>query len=283
MAQTPTDPTKAQAWITGTPPDLEMELYIPRGSKGEPGGIVLGTLLGTANLNSIFTPGTYRQTAGADATLLRNYPKANLSGLMNVYGRDSNVVIQQYMPIDGTSGVPIMYQRLSLNATSWLPWRVFSTVRVDQTAGRAIYQWDDLNNREQLIYGDTGQRSIVSDQGWVDALIVTNVAMNAGGIARVRRIGYQVELILALDKSATGSISSTVAFPVGFRPSQPFNALGSNSGMALLRAYHGGGTSGINWNSSAVALAASITINYTTTDAWPTVLPGTAIGSIPNV
>lgn len=157
------------------------------------------------------------------------------------------------------------------------------SVRFDETAGRAIYRYDPINSREQLIYGDTGHRNILADSGWIAALTSAGVVdFNAGNLVRLRRIGYECELFMALDKAASGSATMAASFPLGFRPVGPFTALGANSGFVIVRAYHGGGTTGLNWNTTAAAAAASITFRYTTTDPWPTTLPGTAIGTIPN-
>jgi hypothetical protein len=254
----------------------------PVGPQGVPGGWV-SIPLGTADLDTITTEGVYRQTATADATTARHYPQANVFGILFVtQGNGTSWMQQEFHSAVGPNASTAVYRR-NRSGGVWGPWKAFYSHRLDNTAGRAIYEYNDTTGGEQLIYGDTGQRSIISDQPWIDALLTTNVVFNAGNIARVRRIGYEVELTVALDKNSTGSYSSSFSFPVGFRPSQPFNVMGSNSGLAIVRAYHGGGSTGINWNSTAVATAASITMKYTTVDAWPTTLPGTAVGSIPNL
>lgn len=274
MPQTPTDPTKAQVWVTGAAPNQQLEFYIPRGAKGEPGGIVLGTVLGTADLNSFFTPGTYRQTNGADATLLRNYPKANLTGLLNVFGRDGNVVVQQYMPIDGTSGVPTMYQRLSTSSTTWTAWRVFATSRVDQTAGRAIYKWDDLNNREQLVYGDTGDRDIAASHG--------NGTFAA---LKLRRVGYTCELVCVgwrPPADATANLLSVV-IPSGFRAVHTHSGFVLDSANNVKYVTASGSMASIVIGGNLNANTYTFSLTYLTAEAWPTTLPGTASGSIPNL
>jgi hypothetical protein len=62
MALTPTDPTKAQAWIRGTAPDLTVDLYVPRGArgdKGEPGDLVNVT---TGTWGAVVVLSAYPQT-----------------------------------------------------------------------------------------------------------------------------------------------------------------------------------------------------------------------------
>lgn len=281
MAQTPTDPTKAQVWITKGIDDLDFEFYFPNGPKGDPGGITLGTNLGTNNLNDYITSGMYRQGVTADATLLRNYPMDQQSGTMLVIERvTGNTVTQIFYPIYIPS---LKFIRMYNNGT-WSTWRSFGATRVDQTAGRAMYHWDAVNNREQLIYGDTGFRDIAADQAWNDALFNgTTVVKNSANLARLRRAGNTVELHFAFDRNISNTISMASAFPLGFRPFSPLVALGSNSGMVLCRLYHAGAASGLTYNNqTAVATAASVNLVFTTNDPWPTSLPGTAVGTIPN-
>lgn len=286
MTHTPDDPTQAQIWLDGVAPNQELSIYVPRGDKGDPGGITLGTDLGTTtDLNTVISSGVYRLSSTQSGLQLRNFPRDNDTGVLVVHARvaDGATAIQEWYPISSTTTIGSF--RRTRQASVWGPWRFIPVQRVDQTAGRAIYKWDDVNGREQLVYGDTGQRNIVNDQAWVDALFPAGIIANTGGggIVRVRRLGYQVELMMAVDKAASGSISSANAFPLGFRPSQPVHALGANSSFGLVRAYHGGGTGGLNWNSTAAQTAVSICFNYSTIDAWPTTLPGTAVGSIPNL
>lgn len=332
MPLTPTDPAKAQVWIRGEAPNQVIDLYVPRGARGEigpqgplgpavqlavgdvamgpaapgtvgpqgptgpkgdPGGIVLGTLLGTNNLNSFFTPGTYRQDTPSNATLVNNYPKANLTGLLNIFGRDGNVVIQQYMPIDGTSGAPIMYQRLSTSSTTWTPWRVFATTRVDQTAGRAIYQWDDLNNREQLVYGDTGWRDVRSLGNATNFDFTTRI-INLRREGNTVRLSGQLQVLAGV---TAFSYSTFLAVPTGFRVAGgiPYmvgvesTALQVRTTTALLRMLSIGndmalqtipGTGGLG--NMAAGDVVNLSASWSTMEAWPTTLPGTAVGTIPN-
>ncbi|QFG13634.1 hypothetical protein PBI_SHEPARD_24 [Arthrobacter phage Shepard] len=283
MAQTPTDPTKAQVWITKGIDDLDFEFYIPQGPKGDPGGITLGTLIpASANLNDYKTSGVYRKLAPAEATQLLNFPKEALAGVLRVYERATDFGWQEYEGLTAGQEARVLYRRTFV-AGVWSPWRAMVTNRVDQTAGRAIYQWDDINSREQLIYGDTGQRSVVTDQAWVDALTGSGLTLAGSQIARVRRVGNLVELNWAFDKTATGSVTCTAGFPLGFRPSSVWNALGLTSSMGLTRAYNGGGATPMIYQSgNTTQLNVTACLTYTTTDAWPTSLPGTAVGGIPN-
>jgi len=162
---------------------------------------------------------------------------------------------------------------------NWQPWRAFTAQRVDQTAGRAIYTWDDVNGREQLIYGDTGWREIASD-------LLNGVTAS---YVRIRRLGSLVSLVFQNVVPPGTSSVDFISIPTGFRPTnhpaayyptRPALSLtyqnlllkpGSPDVVALtLNGYasgHGGFSFGLSW---------------TTADAWPTSLPGSANGSIPN-
>ncbi|WNN94526.1 minor tail protein [Arthrobacter phage Lewando] len=287
MALTPTDPTKAQIWIRGTAPDQIIDLYVPRGAKGEPGGINYGTVLGTADLNSIMTSGVYRQMTTSDAQLLRNYPQEAESGVMLVLERvTSNTLIQLYYPIYRPS---VFFERNYNNGT-WSTWRAFPAQRVDQTAGRAIYTYDPVNQRDQLIYGDTGWREFA-------APVVANGV--SSGNFRIRRMGQQVQLFtvdVALSTAVTGYcvLLSPTQIPLGFRPHggwRSMQAIGSQNNAVAQQWItnfgeigwtHQVSTAGVfSTSRPTVNLYGSIT--WTTDEPWPTTLPGIAQGAIPNL
>ncbi|AXA97575.1 pyocin knob domain-containing protein [Microbacterium sp. PM5] len=234
-------------------------------------GQFVGSPLGTTDLNTIVTPGVYRQ--GSAASLALNYPTTYLGTLyVNLVANvNGGWITQTYYPIvhDGSQGSRVAYSRSRIGTTGWTPWRAQASQRVDQTAGRAIYPWDDLNNREQLIYGDTGIRSVA------DSAVVS------GGAIYLRRYGAMVSLTLqdvALVGSPTGTVDLTL-LPTGFRSQLNHNFamfIGSN----LSRAFVGVSTLRVYGAQAGQVLNAHIV--FMTTDPWPTTLPGTASGTIPN-
>lgn len=307
MTLQPDDPQQAQAWIRGTAPDQVVDFYIPRGNqgemgprgpigpsltvglvetnsgpaapgtigatgltgpKGDPGGLVYGTALNQTDLNAVTASGIYRQTAAADATLARNYPMDSTTGILTVKEHiQSTAVLQTYEPVWGSRATRVFYQR-QLTSGVWTSWRTFSGSRVDQTAGRAIYTWDDLNGREQLIFGDTGWRTLSSTE-------LPN--LNAGS-AIIRRIGAVVYLVM---NGAQFSVSGDIPGLVGFRssislysPPVDVAALSGAPRRVLVLANAGIRT----FDTSAM----NFSMSYPTNDSWPTTLPGVANGSIPN-
>jgi hypothetical protein len=287
MARTPDDPTKAQVWVTKGLDDLDFEFYFPQGPKGDPGGFANFASLGNVNLNDMVSNGIFKQTNGAYSTLLNNYPAAGGIGTLFVLNSfdDTSRVEQRWSRMAGggqfTWSSRQEWRRTKYDADGWTPWRCFTSQRVDQTAGRCIYTWDDLNQREQLIYGDTGMRNITSDQGWVDALTGAGVTLAGSGLNRIRRVNNVVELDWVIDKPASGNTVPAAAFPLGFRPAGLWNALGVTSSLTMVRAYHAGGTNALIYQSQVGQSNVTISLTYTTADPWPTTLPGVSAGTIP--
>lgn len=145
----------------------------------------------------------------------------------------------------------------------------------DESVGRRIFTWDNVNSRWQMTYGDTGDRTA--------AITYTNNWANSYGVHRLRRIGNTVYLVAALDSTnATADAAFTV--PSGFRPTlAAITAVAIGGGSNLPRTlslgtdgvgtiYRAGMTPQGGWQ---------LTVAYPTNDSWPSSLPGTAAGSIP--
>ena len=256
----------------------ELQALIP---KGDPGGITFGTAIGlTANWNDLTTDGVYRAAA---ATGLNKPPIAAVYGTVIVNGVEGpgTRITQTYYPAtSGTGGKFIMTRAYA--GGIWYPWGVMAATRVDQTAGRAIYQYDNVNDREQLIYGDTGIRALE---------VNTNVVSkddNATFI-RVRRTANRVEISMRLGIVAANGGGANVlsaGLPVGYRPAttavtNPFlmEILGSPSVVAGQISIIGEVRA---WYTNTSGTMSS-TLSYNTSDAWPTTLPGAALGTIPNL
>lgn len=312
MSPTPTDPNQAQAWITGDPPDQTIDFYIPRGNtgpmgpqgpigpsvavgdvvtnmgpaapgtigpqgltgpKGDPGGIVLGTALGTTDLNAIITAGTYYQNDAASGTLARNYPKDTIAGNLVVFQAGPNNLFKQiFYPINGAFQGRLFYVR-QYNTNAWTSWTPYGSQRVDQTAGRAVYIWDDVNSRDQLIWGDTGAR-IISD-------VVDSANWAAGYTVKLRRVGSQVELRLLGIQAVTGKSGSLSLFtsgytlPPGFQNqhSFAFPIVDNTGAIANGNMSYGGGPMTIV---ASAGRSYGILLTWQTLNSWPTALPGTA-------
>lgn len=141
---------------------------------------------------------------------------------------------------------------------------------VSEAAGRTVSVWDFLNNREQLIYGDTGARNITS--------LFTGLV---GGSVIIRRTAQSVEVdfqaVMLPNGSSIGFVDLGAAIPAGFRPprSKDFNipartsAESSTIGSARFdetgKAYIYRYTDGEFIRVSAV---------WMTNEPWPTSLPG---------
>ncbi|ALY08997.1 hypothetical protein GORDON_22 [Arthrobacter phage Gordon] len=310
MVNQPDDPNQAQAWISGTPPDQTIDFYIPRGNtgprgpigpigpslavgsvetvtgpaapgtvgptgltgpKGDPGGLVAaGQLTGSPDLNTIVTPGTYRNMDNLNATTALNFPNNGVAGHLLVIATGPQIITQIFWPINSAFGSRVQWVR-SFNAT-WSPWRSFNSTRVDVTAGRAIYQWNDNTMNEQLIYSDTGWRTLTAEvlNGWTAVAIL------------VRRVGAMVFLRLYQVNGTAQTANTIVTLPAGFRSGvfqyEPCYTESSQLSTILVESTGNIKAAGSNIK---YGMAAYAEVKWSTTDVWPTTLPGTASGSIP--
>ncbi len=304
MPVVPDDPNMAQAWITGDPPDQTIDFYIPRGNQGLQGpvgpigpSLAVGDILTTTGPAAPGTIGATGLTGAkgdpggfAASTILTNptsfdtiivsglyfNPVSNSAAAPGPAGTGGHLeviiaaswVYQRYTPMGENRGT---YVRNRNSSSVWNSWRVINATRVDQTAGRAIYQWDDLNNREQIIYGDTGWRNITTVNGWTVAGL------------QIRRVGSIVSLRFYLLDPATATDTVFVTIPSGFRIGvnttvgviEPSGAVGPLQMLDTGNAYLP--TSRIYGNGLYCE------VSYNTMQAWPVTLPGTAAGSIPNL
>lgn len=271
MASTPDDPTKAQVWIKKGIDELDFEFYFPQGPKGDPGPFSTPTALGLTNhLDEYTTPGTYaQQSATVTDHILYGYPVA-LGGTLLVLQRSGTIVLSQtYEPFYHAG--KIFYKRWRTDS-GWQPWVAHGSQRVDQSAGRAIYQWDDLNEREQLIYGDTGYRDISA-----------SITDYASGEMLLRRIGSLCSVIFSglefTNVSATLVHSYDGLIPAGFQSARSIR-LPLSPSPGQVTTY---GSSGVFEILKGIEGPIYGEIMWTTFNSWPTTLPGTASGAIPNL
>lgn len=146
--------------------------------------------------------------------------------------------------------------------------------RWDETVGRRCFSWDWNNSREQMVYGDTGFRNI-------SALLNAPADASSGGVL-LRRVGFQVFLDLDVKwASAWTSGNPVLTLPAGFRPSGDHYANTGYSGSYPIIVLAGSGN--VAMYTASTSASSRWHIYFTTSDAWPSTLPGTASGSIPAV
>lgn len=257
-----------------------------------PGGLTSPANLGDLDLNNVLTPGNYSQVDGGKGLLSRNYPQERAAGSLTVkHWGGSSGVVQEFTAIGNPAGSITTYGtwvRTSRSGT-FSPWRAYSLQRVDTTAGRAIYTWDDTSNREQLIYGDTGWRSLSNEAAmFLNDFICTS--------AIVRRVGNLVTLNFDGFKSATANGNAGfIVMPAGFR--HDVSTGGGNQRYATATELTGINATIISPESTGGSTLSGIlrflsytkdralhgSVSYYTRDPWPTLLPGSAVGTIPTV
>jgi hypothetical protein len=297
--------SEATAAIGGNAPNLKLDLGIPRGvptaitigevetgpetpgivgpqgptgPKGDPGGFANFASIGNVNLDTMVTNGIYKQTNGSYTNTANNYPVNGGIGTLSVQNAfdDTSRLEQTFHRITAspfTMTSRAFWKRTKYDTSGWSPWYSYTSSRVDQTAGRVIYQWDDLNSREQIIWGDTGWRDIkgLTINGWTSTSLL------------IRRVGSSVSLV--------GNITATAATSDHYLPIQagfaPFagNYHGVASSTAVPPLFRPLGTDAVNHyvTSGGFSGTYNLQANYMTVSPWPTALPGTASGSIPNL
>ena len=136
---------------------------------------------------------------------------------------------------------------------------------VSSAVGRTVKVWDQQNQREQLIYGDTGLRQ---------------VTLPLAGSGYLRRIGQEVTFYFRDVITPIGT-ENIYTLPAGFAPdySPQYGHVG-RTGTRLLAAFTISGAAVFQNTSHTNTLYAHL--KFTTNDPWPASLPGTAVGVIPN-
>lgn len=249
-----------------------------------------GGSLGDIDLNTLKTHGIYRQGATARATLANNYPTANSLWIVEVFPLPweyGNATVQKLTAVASSADMRGIYQRrLSAEATNtWTTWRFIPSQRIDNTAGRAIYTWDDTQNRETLVKGDTGWRMVIE---------AGDIPSMPNLIAYIRRVGSTVHFHTAETISGGTASGATILHSAvsGFRPtilrgSAPTISVvpvaDASASFVPNASLYLSAISPFNITMKAVAGARHYAqLIYTTNDPWPTVLPGVAAGAIPH-
>lgn len=271
--------------------DDEGNNWVSDGPGGLPDPIQMDTAI---DLNTLRVSGSYSN--GVSANVAQNYPVSGLAGFLQVRRINNNAALieQEWRPFAHTqvssNWARGTYVRM-MNSNTWSPWRFVSSQRVDQTAGRVIYTWDDLNNREQMIYGDTGWRDISAN------LITDNFVLNPSQPrCQIRREGNEIALVMRLQASASlvasaqgksSTLLPALDVPVGFTEgpiSYSLTMTGIAHAGASIEALGIGpthtntqlriaGTTDKPWTTNAVL---GFNLRWKTNAPWPTTLPGTA-------
>jgi hypothetical protein len=149
----------------------------------------------------------------------------------------------------------------------------------------------------RVVYGDTGWRKITS---WDGAGVVTGVALTAGwkprptwaGSISLRRIGNQVFVTFDdIAVAVTNTNDALITLPVGFRSTnsagfalliEVFNlrANASPDKPAMLAMGSAGAVVRYHYALLVDDFFAGGQFSFATSDPWPTVLPGTAVGGV---
>lgn len=282
----------------------------PRGPQGDPGGWNVGVNLLDSDLDTITYPGLYHQPSTTYALdPVKHYPPIPnyggiARGVLHVSSWSGGThVIQEYHHIGYTGNVanstserpPVVWRRYK--DVIWGKWYMFAPQRVDNTAGRVVYIWDETANQEQVIYSDTGWRNI-------DVSNVTGSIRDPlfPGTFRIRRIGNVVTIRMEDVKLIPGNGLQFLypnGLPVGFRSLDLSGTVvrgivGERLGAGAEHTIFVG-SNDIFWAGYTNSLFVKSSVrpehenqrlqgelSWVTDDSWPVTLPGTAYGTIPN-
>ena len=152
-----------------------------------------------------------------------------------------------------------------------------ATIRYSTTAGRAAYFTIPGGTTEQRFYGDTGERGLSA-----------SMAPFKSGEVILSRVGNVVFLTLqdaVLQDAAAGFLQYLALIPAGFRPTATysyFNTVARNvtDDVSAVRVSKFGEVTIYGVKAGEAQYG---TFSWRTSEAWPTALPGTPIGTIPNL
>lgn len=242
------------------------------GAKGDPGGFSAATDLGVTDLNGILTAGLYRQALATNATPERNYPALSSGSLEVLQGASATEMIQRFTPFSGVAAIGRVIYVRRYTAAAWSAWTVYMSARMDNSSGgRAMYIWDHLGNRDQLVYGDTGERDI------------TALINGTAAAFKIRRYGATVEIVCVnWQPSVNGQGVFLNSLPIGWRNTNThaFWSVNNTTGAAV-NTNIGASGSNIVLGGNVTTSTYSFFITYLTVDPWPTAMIGTLVGSIP--
>ena len=171
-----------------------------------------------------------------------------------------------------------MYYQRTYSGNIWSDWIIYASQRIDNTAGRVIYTWDETAGREQLIYGDTGWR------------VITGELLNGfTGTLQIRRLNDRVSLRGTLNRPPGVSMNDLTwyAIPNAFRADNTtwvyFPTRGAAVGdiMWIYRKDTEIAFNGVPTAANTDGNQVRFEISWSTNRTWPSELPGTASGAIP--
>ncbi|MEC3874327.1 pyocin knob domain-containing protein [Chryseobacterium salviniae] len=126
-------------------------------------------ILGSADLNTLLTPGFYSQATNAGSTLANNYPSDGLfAGSLRVYKTISSGIVQEYQT--RTSGGTVTFIRSTENnGTSWTGWKKVLT-SLDFNPSNYYTKNESLN----LFVGKNGVETINDTKTFAQSPVIPN-------------------------------------------------------------------------------------------------------------
>ena len=178
--------------------------------------------------------------------------------------------------IDGVNANVVLGGKGSFTVLSTgAAWIVIQGSYTDESVGRRIFTWDQVNGRWQMTYGDTGWRDVTAN-------LINSWTTGPGGWVRIRRIDNTVHLS-SFYVVGSGASSNVMMLQIAGFMSNLGNVtripIVDNTVVRVMTVAPG--ASFIFAEYASVFNMSLNGVSWITNDAWPSSLPGTAVGSIP--
>lgn len=186
--------------------------------------------------------------------------------------------------IDGCSGTITLAGKGSMTVVSdGANWLVISAQYTDESIGRRIFTWSSALSSGattgwQMTYGDTGFRELSAalSNGWT----VTSLL--------IRRVNSTVHMHIYNLKATSATNATFYTLPSGFKLTLGSNGMYIPASKTLASTTSDGligvtSTSGAMFSQGSYAgfTASQMLASWSTSDSWPSSLPGSASGSVP--
>lgn len=263
------------------------------------------TIADGVNLNDLVTPGNYYRYALVGATAELNYPGGNAwAGWITVIGTTVGNILQVAYSARPESVAGGRYDHIdntwyrARNGVTWGAWSRLNsgpiegagspqgvvrapagTEYIDTSGTNGAWKWI-----KKTAISTTGWVVTEGDTGWREMPVdtwISSVAFPVVSKQRLRRVGDTVWVGLEFEYEAAQFSYRPSATPAGFRPDlSAFSApMAGYSGEPIQIGVFGVNSSGTTFMRTRAGIASAttgyFTTSWTTSQAWPTTLPGT--------
>jgi hypothetical protein len=136
----------------------------------------------------------------------------------------------------------------------------------DESVGKRMFGWNTVQNRWDLLYGDTGNRDVSASCSTGTATIF------------LRRCGSVVTVTFSAFAPGSTGDKALITLPSGFRPAATTYGTANDSGTLRVADATSAGVTTVR---AVAGVAVAGTLTFQTIETFPVTLPGSASGAIP--